>query len=183
MINLDQMKRLIFSQVDFPAYLEQDIGSRLRRRGDSHYDCRCPFPYHKDSNPSFSIDYKNGGWVWFCYGCSAGGTTVDFFRKYYGETLEEAIAHICNIFSIEVDFNAQIKAMIKTEGSLPTKKHIESDHLLLSQICFSSLKDYLGDKEVFDIIKNIYKKANEALEKNDENLMKELIYEAREISS
>jgi len=180
-MNDNQLRKLIFTQVDLLAYIEQNIGFKLRKKFDGKYESRCPFPYHKDDNPSFSLDYKNGGWVWYCYGCSDGGTVIEFYKRYYGYNHEEAIQNILTDHKIEIDINAQIKAMIQMEGSEPPKKHIESDHLLLCQICLNTMRDYNEDKEVVKLIKDIYSKANEALKTYDNEEIKELICEARKI--
>ena len=37
---------------------------------------RCPF--HEDSDPSFTVSEKDGGYVWYCFGCKLGGGPVQF---------------------------------------------------------------------------------------------------------
>lgn len=93
-----QFKKLIFTQADFPSFLEQEIGVKLIRLEEGKYKCRCPFPFHRDLKPSFSIDYVDGGWKWYCYGCAEGGMIVEFVGKYYSISCEESIEKICSVF-------------------------------------------------------------------------------------
>ena len=64
------------------AALLQIYAQRVKlERRDNEYWGLCPF--HPDKNPSFSIN-KNaqGVWVYYCFGCSAGGDTIGFVEKF-----------------------------------------------------------------------------------------------------
>jgi DNA primase len=158
-----QLKKLIFSQSDFPSFLEQEIGVKLVRLEEGKYKCRCPFPFHRDLKPSFSLDYIDGGWKWYCYGCAEGGTIVEFVQKYYSISYEESIEKICSIFEISNDPQSCIEAMKRTEGIRPQRKEIEAEHILLSHTCRHLLRDYPDDKDTIKLVKRIYVETNEAL--------------------
>lgn len=46
--------------------------------GESDQQTLCPF--HDDSTPSFSVKYENN--IWKCFGCSSGGSFLEFYVKY-----------------------------------------------------------------------------------------------------
>lgn len=51
---------------------------------------RCPFPDHKDKNPSFSIDRKKN--LCFCHGCGRGGSVIDFASIMTGKSSSEVVS-------------------------------------------------------------------------------------------
>lgn len=173
-MNFYQLKKLIFTQVDLPEYVEQECKIKLFRHDNGDYICRCPFPFHKDSKPSFSLQYRDGGWKWYCYGCSAGGTAVEFVMRYFSITLSEAVSRICDQFEISNDPKSYIEAMKKAEGTKSIKKEFESEFIRISSMCRNMLRDYPGDKETLRAVKNAYVDANEALEKSDFEKLKEV---------
>lgn len=50
----------------------------LRRVG-SGYFARCPF--HNDRRPSLHISQVGGRWLWYCFGCGAGGDEKDLEKR------------------------------------------------------------------------------------------------------
>lgn len=52
--------------------------------------CRCPFPSHKDTDPSFFVNTEKN--VFFCHGCAKGGGAIEFISTLYGMGKKEAIA-------------------------------------------------------------------------------------------
>lgn len=162
-----QTRTLIFTQVDFPAYVEQEFGVKLFRLDNGDYQCRCPFPFHSDNKPSFSLQFREGGWKWYCYGCGCGGTIIEFVEKYFSISSSDAIEKICGVFDISNDPQSYIEAMKRTEGTKSLKKEFESEFIRLSSLCRNMLRDYPGDNETVKVVKNAYSCANEALEKSD----------------
>lgn len=49
---------------------------------------RCPFPGHKDHNPSFLVYKKTDSF--YCFGCGKGGNAVNFLVEYYKISKKEA---------------------------------------------------------------------------------------------
>ena len=158
-----QLRKLIFTQADFPSFLEQEIGVKLMRLEEGRYKCRCPYPFHRDIKPSFSVDYLDGGWKWYCYGCAEGGMIVEFVEKYYAIPCEEAVQKICSIFNISDDPQACIEALRRTEGTKSQRKEVETENILLSTTCRNLLRDYPDDKDTINLVKSVYAEANEAL--------------------
>jgi len=174
-----QIRKLIFSQADFPAFLEQEISVKLIRLEEGKYKCRCPFPFHRDLKPSFSVDYVDDGWKWYCYGCAEGGMIVEFVEKYYSISCEEAVEKICSMFNISDDPQSCIEAMKRTEGTKSQRKEVETEHILLSQTCRNLLRDYPDDKDTVKLVKHIYESANEALSSWNLEKMKNLRIEIK----
>jgi len=166
-MNFYQLRKLIFTQVDFPAYVEQEFNVKLFRNDGGDYNCRCPFPFHKDSKPSFSLQYRDGGWKWYCYGCGTGGTVVEFVMRYFSLSPSDAVAKLCDQFEISNDPKSYIEAMKRAEGTKSLKKEFESEFIRISSLCRGLLRDYPGDKETLREVKNAYVEANESLEKSD----------------
>ena len=162
-----QIRKLIFTQTDLPAYLEQEFGAKLLRRDNGDYQCRCPFPFHQDSKPSFSVQCRSGGWFWYCYGCGVGGTIIEFVERYYSLSSVDSIERICEIFEISNDPQSYIEAMKRTEGTKSVKKEFESEFIRLSSMCRNMLRDYPGDKDTLKVVKKAYFDANESLELSD----------------
>lgn len=56
--------------------LAQEAGYNPKQAGAGEFKIRCPNPDHADSDASCYIDDKNN--LFFCHGCSSGGSVVDF---------------------------------------------------------------------------------------------------------
>jgi len=60
--------------------------------------------FHEDTNPSLSVDQKNGKGVWYCHGCSKGGTIIDYVMEKYSITLAVAIKKLAGIYGLETGY-------------------------------------------------------------------------------
>jgi 5S rRNA maturation endonuclease (ribonuclease M5) len=88
-----------FDEVTAPAlrkFFERRLGaSTVTENGLA--SC-CPFPPHNDTNPSFSVELKDGnGGRWNCFGCGKSGKLVDFevylSEDSSGVTIDRTEAH------------------------------------------------------------------------------------------
>ena len=70
---------------------------RLKKAGNS-YKGLCPF--HGEKTPSFHVTPEKG--LYYCFGCSAGGTVVDFLKGIEGFRFPEAIEYLANRLGIEI---------------------------------------------------------------------------------
>lgn len=57
------------------------------RRG--YAQCRCLFPDHRDSTPSFTVYWDKRGYSWYCFGCNRGGRALSQLPR--GEGLADLI--------------------------------------------------------------------------------------------
>lgn len=69
----------IKERVDLRETIEQ-MGGVSWVSGGTILRARCPFPWHDDSTPSFTL-YPDH---WFCYGCNIGGSVIDFVAAIHG---------------------------------------------------------------------------------------------------
>lgn len=67
--------------------LIDSYGYKLEKRGLEHW-MHCPF--HKDTDPSFSVTPTEKGHVWFCFGCKLGGGPVQFISYQENVSHKEA---------------------------------------------------------------------------------------------
>ena len=179
------IKSLIFAQSDFPAFLEQEIGLRMVCIGEGKYKSHCPFPYHRDNNPSFSVDYRDGGYKWYCYGCGEGGTIVEFFQKFYSIGYSESIRMICEKLKIGEDFDSVMKSMHRVQTSQYThgRDLLHVRHLDLCRQCRTALRSHFEDRNVLKEVRLLLVAANEALENEDHLVMRNLSEKARKLAS
>lgn len=177
------IKKLIFTQVDLPSFLEQQTGRKMRRLGEGSYKCTCPFPSHKDNNPSFSVEFRDGGWKWYCYGCGTGGSIIQFYKKYFDASEEDAVKAICELYDIEDDPRSIIRCMERSHTETPYRKDLESYYMRTSIECRTLLRDYPGDRDVVKFVKDIYEKSNAALSSSDLEEIRHLFGEVKNFSS
>lgn len=57
---------------------------------------RCPF--HEEKTPSLKIYPEGKGW--YCYGCGAGGSVIDFVMKLFHVNFSEAVAKLDSDFCL-----------------------------------------------------------------------------------
>jgi DNA primase len=66
--------------------LAESEGIKLKRGGAC-----CPFPFHKDQNPSFHV---YGDSHFKCFGCGEYGDAADFIQRLHGLSFKEALQHL-----------------------------------------------------------------------------------------
>lgn len=75
------------------------VGNRIKikKRGKDYWG-NCPF--HNEKTPSFSVSEKKQ--MYYCFGCGAGGSAIDFLMNYDRLSYPEAIEELANIHGITV---------------------------------------------------------------------------------
>ena len=67
----------------------------------SLYFIRCPF--HDESTASLCIyDKYPSGEGFYCFGCGAGGSIIDYYMRRKGVSFVEAVIDLCKIFKIKM---------------------------------------------------------------------------------
>jgi DNA primase len=66
--------------VDLKDYIARAAGSTFEKNGRG-FVCRCPFPDHEDSTPSFVVTPSEN--LWNCFGCGRGGDIFKFDELYF----------------------------------------------------------------------------------------------------
>ena len=74
----------------------QDVLPRYGIELDRSKFCRCPF--HQERSASFKAYSGNRGY--YCYGCGAHGSVIDFVMRYFSITFSDAIKKINEDFSL-----------------------------------------------------------------------------------
>lgn len=54
--------------------------------------CRCPFPSHEDTHPSFGINTKKN--FYNCFSCGRGGNAITFIKDFYAMSGKKAIEYL-----------------------------------------------------------------------------------------
>lgn len=70
---------------------------KIKKRGKDYWG-NCPF--HNEKTPSFSVSEKKQ--MYYCFGCGAGGSAIDFLMNYDRLSYPEAIEELANIHGITV---------------------------------------------------------------------------------
>jgi len=71
---------------------------RLKKQG-RRWVGLCPF--HKERTPSFSVNQERG--LYYCFGCKAAGSAVDYLMQLEGMTFPEAIRALAERANIEIE--------------------------------------------------------------------------------
>jgi len=167
----------IMREVDFPAYLENDVGVDIRWR-EYLVDGFCICPLHKDGDPSFGISCMENGWVFNCFGCGSGGNIISFFMEYYSESFGQALEHICRRFAIKIDALTLAKEISEVSFKIRDKKQTASDHAVASNICRILLRGCSKDESIVAWVAEAYARMNDALLENDYMMMEAVSDEA-----
>jgi DNA primase len=93
------------------------IGKRIKmkKRGNNYFGC-CPF--HDEKTASFSLNEKKQ--MFYCFGCGASGSVVNFLMQYERLSFPEAIEEIASMQGITVPYTDS------ENNKGDQSKHIES---------------------------------------------------------
>ena len=106
----------VIEQVRHATKIEEVIGRELtlKRKGDRYWG-RCPF--HSEKSASFSVSPGPG--LYYCFGCGAGGDTVDFLRALHNWSFQETMAHLGSLVGIDVQVaDPNLKRRLQARQSL-----------------------------------------------------------------
>ncbi|OCG74475.1 DNA primase [Gilliamella sp. Nev6-6] len=88
---------------------------KMKKKGNNYFGC-CPF--HDEKTASFSLNEKKQ--IYYCFGCGASGSVVNFLMQYERLSFPEAIEELASMQGIQVPY-------IDTDNSqIDQSKHIES---------------------------------------------------------
>lgn len=85
----------IKSEIDLKQYLETNEG-HVFKEGMTI----CPF--HEDHNPSMSVNFKDGSWLWYCHSCETGGDIFSYLERRHGKSIPEIIQELQHKADIKI---------------------------------------------------------------------------------
>lgn len=117
------MIRSMVANVVLSEYLEAEYGIFLDVPKNGWANACCPFPDHRDDNPSFGVNDDKG--IYKCFGCGKKGDVISFIRDMDGLSFRKALIKLQK-YTGDVE-----------EGNYELKAHVR--HLS------KSIEDYLSD--------------------------------------
>ena len=111
----------IKSMVTMPEMMEQ-YGFRLNKAGF----CKCPF--HSERSASFKAYSGNRGF--YCFGCGAHGSVIDFVMLYFGLSFKDALAKINEDFSLGLPIGEKLdrrKQLEMNRQAFMRKREVEAE--------------------------------------------------------
>ena len=123
------------------------IQSFIKVDGDK---CLCPF--HKESTPSFNIYDETESY--YCFGCGAGGDSIDFVKEHKGISFTESVATICSILNITKEELMESKEKPVEKPTLEDNKPMDMEDVksLIRTIGYKSN----GYRQIRDDINQFY---------------------------
>lgn len=111
----------IKSMVTMPEMMEH-YGFSLNRSGF----CKCPF--HSERSASFKAYSGNRGF--YCFGCGAHGSVIDFVMLYFGLSFKDALDKINDDFSLGLPIGEKldrIKQLEMNRQAFMRKRAVEAE--------------------------------------------------------
>lgn len=139
---------LVKKTIDLKVFVEREGLTTLRQEGRSCWKGKCPL--HKDSDPSFGV-YKmdDGVWVYHCFGCSSGGTIIDFCMELKGIlNAYEAVVFIAKLEGLKCDSSLIVKASKEAQIRTDEQNNTNLAHFVASENCRRLLRLKPGDEQI-----------------------------------
>lgn len=118
----------IKSIVSMPEMMEQ-YGFRLDKAGF----CKCPF--HSERSASFKVYPGQRGY--YCFGCGAHGSVIDFVMLYFGLSFKDALAKINEDFSLGLPIGEKLdrrKLLEMNRQAFMRKRELEAEKAELERL-------------------------------------------------
>lgn len=78
------------------ADLVRRLKIQIAHMGTEEWACHCPF--HKDDDPSFSINIKTG--LWYCHACGEKGNPISLYMRIRGVEFRAAVEELGEIYGV-----------------------------------------------------------------------------------
>lgn len=163
--------------VDLSEFMETEIGCTLIWT-EPNVSAHCVCPLHGDTDPSFSMTFKeeDGIWIYQCFGCGAKGTIIDFVQERNSlPSPTSAVAWIFRKFGWANNEDLMIDSIKGIQKKINIQKKMECANVVTSNQCRLLLrKDY---KRYGKWVAAAYRKMNKALDENDIDTLESMGYE------
>lgn len=90
------MRRMNYAQEIKERVSVMNALSRYGFKPDGHGFLLCPF--HQEKTPSFRV--YDSGKRWHCFGCGENGDAIDFVRKLFGLSFQQAVIRMDDDFNL-----------------------------------------------------------------------------------
>ncbi len=105
---------MLIARADIVSVINQRVP--LKRAGSNYKAC-CPF--HDEKTPSFTVSEPKQ--FYYCFGCNASGSVLDFLMNYERLEFVEAIEALAQIEGLEVPYEARSQ---KSEAAIKRQKNL-----------------------------------------------------------
>ena len=177
--NLYQLQSFIKKKVNLADFIERETNCKIIwYQEDVYAGTVCPMPNHPEAKPSFKIKrMEDDTWTFNCFGCGVGGTIINFCMDYFGiKTWEESVEFICKKMNIPVGSALDENEIKDSKKRVYLRKKVECAHIVTANQCRNLLKkDY---DRYGKWVANSYKALNEALDKDDIDVIESIGYQA-----
>lgn len=117
-------------------------GGKFTRRGGNEW-ALCPFHIEKTPSCAFEADRPGSLGRFYCQGCHAGGTSIDFVMRYFSLSKRDAALRICEDYGLQPDDEKPLTPQAMREMDAAKKareaKAREAEELELRRIRFETI--------------------------------------------
>lgn len=162
------------TKINLKTFLEEDLGETF----NSSNKCLCPF--HAEKTPSFTVSQnEDGAWRYYCFGCHASGTIIDYFLDAKGSpSFTSAVKDICDTFGIKNVDELILEGIINEHKTYDFGRKLDNLNIIVSNQCRNLLRK--DCQENIGWVKSAYVRLNEALRDGDELMVENIGAEASE---
>lgn len=104
----------LIARADIVSVINQRVP--LKRAGSNYKAC-CPF--HDEKSPSFTVSEPKQ--FYYCFGCNASGSVLDFLMNYERLEFVEAVEALAQIEGLDVPYESRSK---KSEATIARQKNL-----------------------------------------------------------
>jgi hypothetical protein len=168
------------NEYEFKAYCEEirkthkitdyieTVGLQIVHKGGKMW-LSCPF--HNEKTPSLTINEDDGTPFFHCFGCGAGGSIIDFVKRYENISVGAAIKKLGSGVDVDYDIDRLFK-----EHETSLEETVESQLLYLngyiSKACFNYMRE-IKDLVPGNVYSEEFDKMNAFYEKLDNYIIEE----------
>jgi len=92
---------ILYEKINALAELER-LNWKYEPSGNNEVKIRCPFPGHKDSNPSASLNTEKNQWKCFASGCNGKGSIITLICLILNEDRKTVIFDLKTRYDLEI---------------------------------------------------------------------------------
>jgi DNA primase len=152
----------------------KSVGIEVHERSGRNFII-CPF--HNDNDPSMVVSDSGKCESFYCFGCKASGSIIDFYAKYNNISIGQAIHQLSQGMNFSFDLSS-IVSELNSKEEKDESKEVSFINAMISSHCrdyLSKIKNKYSNnvlKKEFDGIENIYRNIDLAIIENDIDILK-----------